>query len=201
MFSRDRNKLQIAREVARLLAEEGIHDKATALRKATARLGIAAKGNLPNAEEIDCALDQHHRLYRSDIQDGHISALRKLALEAMRFLVDFSPLLVGGVWDGSAGKFSPIILHLFPHSPEEVLRKLLDAGIPFEEKSHAQGTPTHRSGEHPGLSFYADGTRIDLMLFPPDWQKRFQKRRDGRPTGGTAAELIELLERQHDREA
>ena len=176
------------------MAEEGIYDPAMALRKAAARLRIDTKGNLPSTEEIEFALDQHHRLYRADVQEEHIGALRKLALEAMRFLAEFSPLLVGGVWEGSAGKFSPIVLHLFPNTPEDVVRKLLNAGIPFEEQNHAHGTLTHRSGEYPGVSFYADGTRIELMLFPPEWQKRPPKRKSMRPEGGTLSELTELLE-------
>lgn len=165
MNARNKLRWRIAQEAARLIAEEGYHQYGLAKQKAAARLGVDSSRNLPGNEEIDQALEEHHRLYRAHIQPRHINRLRELALEAMRFLQAFSPRLVGGVLEGSAGEFSPITLHLFPDTAEEVMAKLMDGRIPFREKtvSLAMG-PT--STDYPALYFFVDGVEIVLILLP-----------------------------------
>ena len=190
---KEKVRVQIAQEAARIMVEEGIHQYWTARRKAAIRLGMQTAGNLPRIEEIEAALTEYHRLYRSVAQELHINRLRKLAAEAMQFLEAFSPLLVGGVWDGSAGKFSPVILHLFPNAPEDVIQKLLDAHIPFEEKSHVVGVGACESIEYPALVFYVDGTQMELLLFAPDTKRRSVRRINGRLSGGTLKELEGLM--------
>lgn len=190
MANEDRLRQRIAMEAARIMAEEGIDDHGLARKKAAARLGVAAHGKLPRKEEIDAALVEHHRLFRPSDQPRLLARLRKLALEAMRFLADFSPLLVGGVWNGGAGRFSPIRLHLFPQAPEDVMRKLWDARIPFEEKSHSD---MELPGEQPALHFYVDGTRVELLLFPAAWKSRSLRRKGGAPVGGDVKELQKLM--------
>jgi hypothetical protein len=193
MVLKDRIRLRIAQEAARIMVEDGIHSHWAAMRKAAARLGVERTRNLPRIEEVDAALIDYHKLYRPSAQAQHIARLRKLALEAMRFLEAFSPLLVGAVWEGSAGKFSPVTLHLFPDAPEDVIGKLLDAGIPFEEKSHVGGVGVDRSAELPALFFYVDGTPMELLLFPPDMKGRSLKKKAGRLPGWSLKELSDMI--------
>ena len=189
MASEDRLRTRIALEAARIMAEEGIEEPGVAKKKAAERLGLADCRNLPRTEEIEAALIEYHRLYGDADQPRRIAHLRKLALEAMRFLADFSPLLVGGVWNGAAGRFSPIRLHLFPDAPEDVMRKLWDARIPFEEKSHALPRDAELPGEQPALHFYVDGARVELLLFPSAWKTRALRKKGGQPVGGGVKDL------------
>jgi hypothetical protein len=184
---------RIALEAARIMAEEGIDEHGLAKKKAAARMGLAEHRNLPRTEEIEAALIEHHRLFGAADQPRRLAHLRKLALEAMRFLAEFSPVLVGGVWNGSAGKFSPIRLHLFPHAPEDVMRKLWDAHIPFEEKSHCPPREEELPGEQPALHFYADGTRVELLLFPYAWKGRVLRKKGGQPNGGSIKDVQKLM--------
>jgi len=193
MVSEDRLRTRIALEAARLMAEEGIEDPGVAKKKAADRLGLADCRNLPRTEEIEAALVEYHRLYGDSDQPRRIAHLRKIALEAMRFLADFSPLLVGGVWSGAAGRFSPIRLHLFPDAPEDVMRKLWDARIPFEEKSHTLPRDSDLAGEQPALHFYVDGTRVELLLFPSTWKTRIPRKKGGQIVGGNLKDLQELM--------
>ncbi|SMF94149.1 hypothetical protein SAMN02949497_1456 [Methylomagnum ishizawai] len=191
MRPKDRLRLRIAQEAARIMAEEGIHDRLPAKQKAAARLGIADARLLPRNEEIDEALEEYHRLYRADVQKPHIARLRRLALEAMRFLQDFAPRLVGGVLEGTAGEFSPVTLHLFPDAPEDVLRKLMDRGIPFEEKTASLPGGGKRTADYPALRFRVDGVEVELALLPPELKARAREKHT--PKGDLAA--VEALVR------
>jgi hypothetical protein len=195
MASEDRLRTRIALEAARIMAEEGIDIHALAKKKAVARLGLAAYRNQPRNDEIDAALIEHQRLFAGDEQPQRLAHLRKLAMEAMRLFDEFSPLLVGGVWNGSAGKFSPIRLHLFPHAPEDVMRKLWNTRIPFEEKSHTLPPDAELQGEQPALHFYVNDTRIELLLFPFSWKGRSVRRKAGETSaGGNLKDLLRVME-------
>jgi hypothetical protein len=196
---KDRVRVRIAQEAARLMIEEGIREYRPAKQKAAARLGLAASKNLPRNEEIDQALEEYHRLYRAHVQPQHITRLRRLALEAMRFLRLFSPRLVGGVLDGSAGPFSPIVLHLFPEAPEEVIRKLLESGIPHTEQSVSLSVGSPRPVAFPALCFWVDGVEVQLVLLPAGSKPHRWLRKDKTAPKGDL-EQVETLVRQADRE-
>jgi hypothetical protein len=188
-----RIRLQIAQEAARILAQEGIHDLATAKRKAASRLGINETAGLPRNEEIEAALLEHHRLFRAETQPRHIERLRRLALEAMRFLADFSPVLTGGVWDGTGGEHAPIHLHVFTDSPEDLMQKLMSRDIPFEEGSHSPSKGPGRPGDSPALGFYVDKVRVVLKIHPADHKGRTVGKKGNRAQGGNLMELGRLL--------
>lgn len=199
MNTKDRTRRLIAQEAARLMAEEGFHEYLPAKTKAAARLGVTDVRRLPRNEEIDAALEEYHRLYRAEVQPRHIVRLRKLALEAMRFLKAFEPRLVGGVLDGSAGEFSPITLHLFPDAPEEVMHRLMDAKIPFTEKSVTLPNGLNRSAIYPGLSFWVDGVAIDLVLLPVELKQQRWVRKDKNLPRGDAEDVEALIVRDAAR--
>ncbi|CAL1240730.1 hypothetical protein [Candidatus Methylocalor cossyra] len=193
MQSKDRIRVRIAQEAARVMAEEGVREYFAAKQKAAARLGVGDARSLPRNEEIDWALEEYHRLYRPHRQPRHIVRLRKLALEAMRFLGSFSPRLVGGVLDGNAGEFSPITLHLFPETPEDVLRKLMENGIPFTEKSVTVPVGANRPAVYPALCFLVDDVEIELVLLPPQLKQRRLTRKDKHFPKGHSKSVEELI--------
>lgn len=197
MDARDKTRRRIAQAAAQILAEEGIQDYLLAKQKAAARLGFVTTGSLPRNEEIEAALVEYHRLYRAKKQPQHIARLRKLALEAMNLLQDFSPRLVGGVLEGNAGEFSPVTLQLFPDSPEEVIKKLLEIRIPFIEKSVSFPSEVDRGPNYPALCFVTDGVEIQLVLLPTALkQHRTSRKERNLPTGDTKS--LEALIRQGD---
>jgi hypothetical protein len=193
MMPRDKIKWRIAQEAARLMAEEGVHEYLPAKNKAAARLGVTDSRRLPRNEDIDQALEEHHRLYRADVQPRHIIRLRKLALEGMRFLKDFSPRLAGGVLEGSAGEFSPITLHLFPDAPEDVIRKLMDGGIPFTEKTVSLPAGPNRPDLYPALCFWVDGVEVELVLLPVELKQQRWARKDKNLPKGDTEDVEELI--------
>lgn len=164
---RDHHRLKIllAQECARLMADEGIRDFRTAKRKAALRLAIADKAALPDNAEIERALIDHQRLFHAEHQASRLRGLRKTALEAMNFLANFRPRLVGSVLNGTAGPHADIQLHLFTDTPKDVLLFLMEHHIPFETSERRFKLA---NGDHlclPVFRFGAGETCIDLAIF------------------------------------
>lgn len=156
----------IAEEAARLLHEEGYRDYHLAKQKVVARLGVAAntkKTNQPSNSEIYNALLRRCALYTNKESKHHLNELRKVAIEAMDFLQQYSPRLTDSVMDSTAGKHSPVTLHLFPPSPEEVMFFLEDNKIPFQ--THEKRITIKNKQEIvPLLRFFADDFEVELIL-------------------------------------
>lgn len=192
--SRDaRMRERLVQEAARIMAVEGVRDFSQAKRKAALHLGAPGTTNLPQNREIQTALHEYQRLFGGEQQAVAVQRLRETALEAMGFFAAFKPRLVGGVLDGSASAESPVDLHCFADTPEDVVLFLLDQGIPFdtEEKrlrfdDDYDFVPTHR--------FVAGETAINLSVF--SGRGRQQPPRspvDGRPMARAGRAEVEAL--------
>ncbi len=158
-------RAQIAQMAAKLIASEGVADFGAAKRKAALRLGIESERNLPTNVEIEQALQEYQRLFQSRSHPDHLRALRQTALQAMQFLEQFRPRLVGAVLLGTATGFSEITLHLYCDAVEDVAWFLSEAGIKFEQIARIIKTAPGKSLEFPALCFIAGETPVVLVLF------------------------------------
>ena len=164
----DEFRRRVAAEAARIMAEDGVHEYHIAKQRAADRLRITDRRCLPDNESVEAALAQHQRLFFGHRQPEALIRLRRIAVEAMRFLDAFEPRIVGPVLSGTADEGSKIYLHLFPDHPEAVLHFLMDHQVPFEENERRVRYPRGREELYPMLSLYADETPIELTLFPPE---------------------------------
>lgn len=169
MSIKDKTRWVLAQECARLIIEEGVQNFRSARRKAAHRLGTRLNANLPSDVEIEAALIEYHRIYRPHRQSAHIYRLRQLAMELMQFLAEFSPRLVGGVWDGSAGPYCVITLHIFAPTPEDVIVKLLNSNIPYSESDFRMDPA---GPGFPALTFCVDGVPVELLLLSHEWKRK-----------------------------
>lgn len=187
-------RLLIAQSAARLMAEEGMHDFALAKRKAAAQYGVVSGKNLPGNDEIQAALEEYQRLFQSHVQPQIVQQLRHTALQAMRLLADFRPCLVGPILNGSADEYTPVYLHLFADTPEEVLLFLLEQQIPFEQ---GERRVQYAGGKRENLakfSFLAGETGIQLTVFPPHGRRQAPLSPvDGRPQQRAERKQLEAL--------
>jgi len=165
---KDRGRVLIAQEAARILAEEGVRDYLLAKRKAAQRLGFPANVKLPRNLEVEDALRAHQRLFQGEDQSRHLTQLRETAVEAMEFLARFRPRLVGPVLVGTAASTCEVNLHLFAETPEEVAIFLMENGIPFESGERRVRLTADRTACFPVYSFLAGDTSIDMTVFPLD---------------------------------
>jgi len=159
-------RLRLAQEAARILLESGSHDFALAKRKAAEHLGAQDTRMLPSNLEVEEALIEYQRLFRSDSQPQHLRKLREVALEAMQFFAEYSPRLVGPVLAGTADTNSSINLHLFADTPETISLFMLNNEIPFESHDKKFNLGNEVSDLFPCFRFLADEQKIELCVFP-----------------------------------
>lgn len=164
-----RERLLIAQEAARLIAESGIHDFEHARRKAASKLGIHEEALWPRLADVEQALREHQRLFASTEQPGALHQRRESAMQAMQFLHAFQPRLVGAVLTGLAGDSSPVNLQLHCDDADAVQHFLHEQRIPAEARTWVLQLAGHASRQHfPGWEFAADGIAFELVVLPED---------------------------------
>lgn len=188
------HRQRLAYEAARIMMDQGVPEFDRARRKAAERAGIGNKRYWPSNEEIQEALLQHRRLFQGEGQAQELRRLREQALAAMHTFVAFTPRLVGPVLAGSADATQGVRLHLFTDNPEDVVFRLLDQGIPWQER---EGTLRYGGGvrrAHPVFSFYAGETPFELVVLPIGSQRNPPLNPvSERPDRGAGAAEVERL--------
>ncbi len=194
-MSRDQQmRVRIAQEAARLMSEEGVQDFYVAKRKAAQHLGAPDTRNMPRNQEIEAALQEYQRLFMGDQQTEQLRALRETAMQAMQFLADFQPRLVGSVLSGTAGLHADVNLHLFADTPEEVSLFLMDNNIPFEPSVKRLRVAREQWEEYPAYQFMAGDHPVELVVFPTEkWREAPRSPVDGKPMQRARLEELELL--------
>ncbi len=157
---------QLAHLAAKLIAETGIADFASAKRKAARQLGASDTQHLPSNSEIGTALHSYRSLYQHDSHPDTLYQLRAEALAAMQPLSAFNPYLTGSVLSGAAGENSDINLMLFSDDAKAVLLFLLKNKLEFED-----GEWRVRLGGHeeivPSYTLTTEsGTQIHIIVLP-----------------------------------
>ncbi|HPE59203.1 MAG TPA: hypothetical protein PLB10_02605 [Thiolinea sp.] len=158
----------IADEAARLIYEEGYRDYRLAKQKAAARLGAANQSqHQPGNDEIEQALHAYIRLLDPALQATLLAQHRAVALDAMEFLQNFRPMLVGAALEGTAGPHSAVTLLLSANRAEDVIFLLQDNNIPFQihERRLRFGK---KQAYYPLLRLYADEVEVELLVLPDE---------------------------------
>ena len=122
---------EIAATAARMVVEEGL-EYGPAKRQAVKQLGLNARAQLPNNEQVEEAVRDYLALFCADTQPAELVALRQLARVWMERLSEFRPHLTGAVWRGTATGLSDIYLQLFCDDPKSAEISLIDHHIRYE---------------------------------------------------------------------
>ena len=163
---------RIAMEAARIIVEGGIRDFYVAKRKAASKLGAPNTRNMPKNTEIENALIEHQRLFKSESYSYNLKQLLDASLEAMQFFSDFHPRLVGAILNGTANEHSFVELHLFANTQEEVAIFLMDHHIPYEQIEKRLRIGQEKYESYPGFRFMAGDNTIELLVFTEDKSKQ-----------------------------
>ncbi|MES9901455.1 MAG: hypothetical protein ABW168_02085 [Sedimenticola sp.] len=153
----------IAEEAARILAEQSHLSTDEARMRAAKRIGCTDGCQFPDNLEIEAAL----KAYRLVFHHGHADTLlrlREMARSAMKSLIMFYPQLIGPVLNGTADRHSCISLLLFAETTEDVILRLLELKIPWQEMARRLRYGNGDSQQRPLLSFIADSTEIELLV-------------------------------------
>ena len=157
-----RARIEIAQAAARLIADEGLTDYAAAKRKAASSLGFGHNAVLPDKLEIEAALREHLALFQSETQPAALQILRVTALDVMRHLSRFLPILTGPIVTGLANEFTPIELEIISDDAKAIDFALLNADIAYETALSRH----HQEPESvPIYCFEYDDISVELALF------------------------------------
>lgn len=169
MSQRDYHHMRqrLAQRAAQILLESGSRNFQTAKQKAAQQIGATDTKNLPSNSEIELALTEHQRIFRATTQPEHLNRLREIAVEAMRFLYEFTPRLVGSVLTGTADEHSVIRIHLFADTVESVGFYLQDNHIPHELSERRLKTGVDQYQNYSTYEFIVDEARVELVVFLP----------------------------------
>lgn len=169
MSQRDHDHMRqhLAQRAAQILLESGTRDFQSAKQKAAQQLGAADTKSLPSNPEIETALMEYQRLFRANSQPENLQHLRQVAIEAMNFLSNFNPRLVGSVLSGTADEHSVIRLHLFADTVESVGFYLQDNKIPNELGERRLRIGVDQYQNYSTYEFIVDEVRVELVVFLP----------------------------------
>jgi len=150
------------------MAEEGVRDFQLVKRKATERLGVKSNRYLPSNVEIDDSLNDYLRLFHADALARNLRRCSALAREVMHNLDRFQPRAVGPLLRGNVTDHSPVELHVFADTPEDLNWFLADAGIPFETADKRFRFGGDRYRDLPLVRFTVDDTPVEIAVFARD---------------------------------
>lgn len=157
---------EVAQEAARVICEEQVTDYRLAKQKAAERLGLGTRASLPDNATVQQAVLEYQRLFGGPEYTEHLTRLRRTAAQAMKWLADFQPRLVGGAVSGAINATNHIQLHAFHEKAETLDVFLQDRGIQFESGDRRYRYTSGQEHEIPLASFDADGIGIDIAIFP-----------------------------------
>jgi hypothetical protein len=162
----DRARQVLAQEAARIIVEQGVQDYRVAKRKAAERLGMTERGSLPGNTEIERAVSAHLELFGRDRHVDVLRVLRRAALSAMEMLAPFAPRLVGPVLHGTAAPHSPINLHLFSDSFEQVAMRLDEHRVSYKLYERRLKSRRDCSETYGGFAFVHQEAPVEATVFP-----------------------------------
>lgn len=162
----DRRRSEIAQVAARLLMDGEAEDFGSAKRKAAAQVGAPDLRTLPDNSEVHAAIIENQRLFEPEETAERTRRLRRAALQAMRFFAEFHPRLVGPVLHGTPFEHSPVTLHLFADELEQVIRRLLDARVPYDLTEQTRRTGRRDQETYPVLETTMGEIGFELVVLP-----------------------------------
>ncbi len=143
-------KQRVAREAATLLYFGAEKEYKQAKTKAAKTLGTHfLPSNLEVAIELDKIAEENEGAKRRE----RLVAMRKEALETMKLLSSFCPVLIGSVWRGTIKQGSDIDIAVYTDEPEQVVNALKTASI---KPAKTIWTTVNKSGQTlPSFHVYA----------------------------------------------
>ena len=119
-------KHRVTREAATLLYFGAEKEYKQAKQKAAQTFGVHfLPSNLEVALELDKIAEENEGAKRKE----RLIEMRREALDVMRLLAGFFPVLIGSVWRGTIKQGSDIDIAVYADEPEEVVKILKSGGV------------------------------------------------------------------------
>lgn len=165
-------RAEVAREAARLLYNRVIKEYKDAKEMAAASLGTRA---LPSNYEVAVELDRLVEEREGSDRLTRLVEMRKIAVDVMRLLRDYDPVLIGSVWRGTPRQGSDIDIVVYCDAPEEIEEKLTELDIKDSEQK------TFTLGGLPRTSTHIEAVvrdhTVEVVVRPPRDREYYREER------------------------
>jgi len=151
-----------------MLVDGVARDYHAAKLKALKHLGLSDTIELPSNAEVEAELKLCQTTFDSNTHEQLIRSRRIKALESMRMFEEYSPRLFGAVFEGTATRYSPLEIQVFPDSPKDVVIKLLDFDVPFDTEDRRIRISKNESQVVPVYCFGVDDVEVELSVLQPN---------------------------------
>jgi predicted nucleotidyltransferase len=151
-------RLKVAKEAATLLYLGAEKEYKQAKLKAAKTL---AAHFLPTNLEVAIELDKIAEALEGSSRKERLIQMRKEALKIMQTLKQYSPILIGSVWRGTAHKGSDIDITVYHDAPDEILNFMEKSG---EKIFRTEWTTVTKKGKtKESLHVYAETSNKQIM--------------------------------------
>lgn len=161
----EHRRLAVCEEAARIMHQQGIRDFQTAKTKAVERLGVGRRFPLPSNREVERALQQRLRLFSAEFWSDRCRLLWRLATEIMETFSAYEPRVVGALLRGIVTEKTPVEIHLFSDSPEEISDSFMQHRIPYECFDKRVRYRRNRYAMIPAFRFACEDVSVELLAF------------------------------------
>ena len=153
---------QVAREAARLLYNRTVKEYKDAKELAASSLGARV---LPSNYEVAFELDRLVEEREGSERFNMLIEMRRIALDLMRKLQDYDPVLIGSVWRGTPRRGSDIDIVVYHGDPDEVKHLLDDYQIKGTERKEFTVGGLPRTSTH--IEVQVEKHTVEVVVRPP----------------------------------
>ncbi len=163
---------QVATEAARLLYNRTVKEYKDAKEIAASSLGTRA---LPSNYEVAIELDRLVEEQEGSDRLSMLIEMRRIALDVMRLLEDYDPVLIGSVWRGTPRRGSDIDIVVYHESPDTIKEKLGEYEHTASERKefNIEGLP--RTSTH--LAYMIKNHTLEVVVRPPRDKEAYRDER------------------------
>ena len=163
---------QVAAEAARLLYNRTVKEYKDAKEMAASSLGTRA---LPSNYEVALELDRLVEIQEGSDRLSMLIEMREIALDVMRLLEDYDPVLIGSVWRGTPRRGSDIDIVVYNESPDTIKEKLGEYEHTASERKefNIEGLP--RTSTH--LAYMIKNHTLEVVVRPPRDKEAYRDER------------------------
>ena len=155
-------RTQVATEAARLLYNKTVKEYKDAKEMAASSLGTRA---LPSNYEVAIELDRIVEEHEGSDRLNMLIEMREIALDMMRRLEEFDPVLIGSVWRGTPRKGSDIDIVVYHEYPETVKERLIEYELASTESKEFTVGGLPRTSTH--LTYTIKTHPLEVVVRPP----------------------------------
>jgi predicted nucleotidyltransferase len=171
--NRAEQRKKVAKEAASLIYFGIEKEFKQAKVKAAIALGVKF---LPTNIEVAMELDKIADEYEGKARQERLIKMRREALNVMKLLVKYHPIVVGSVWRGTIHHQSDIDIIVFHDKPEEVRKILEKSGSKIVHTQ--QVTATEKEDKRDSLHIFLESPtkeEVEIIVRSPEERSRKEK--------------------------